>query len=62
MDNVLDRAEFGMSEGYVFGRGNVERAGRITYFPIYMLMFLRKKEVPEDLLYETDFSDLGDTE
>ncbi len=62
MDNVLDRAEFGMSEGYVFGRGNVERAGRTTYFPIYMLMFLRKKEVPDDLLYETDFSDLGDTE
>ena len=62
MDNVMDRAEFGIEEGLVFGRGNVERVGRVTYFPIYMLMFLQKKEVPKDLLFETDFSDLGDSE
>ena len=62
MDNVLNRAEFGIGEGFVFGKGNVERAGRLTYFPIYMLMFLRKKEVAEDQLFETDFSDLGNSE
>ena len=27
---------------------------------IYMLMFLQKKELPEEVLFETDFSDLGD--
>ena len=60
MDNVLDHAEYGIEEGYVFCGSNVERAGRLTYFPIYMLMFLQKKELPEEVLFEADFSDLGD--
>ena len=62
MDNVLNREEFGIGEGFVFGRGNVEQVGKVTCFPIYMLMFLRKEELPEDLSFETDFSDLGDSE
>ena len=60
MDNVLNQADFGIGEGYVFCGGNIEQAGNIVYFPIYMLMFLQKKELPEELLFETDFSDLGD--
>ena len=60
MDNVLNQTDYGVEEGYVFCNGNVETACRITYFPIYMLMFLQKKELPEEILFETDFSDLGD--
>ena len=60
MDNVLYRSDYGIEEGFVFCGGNVERADRITYFPIYMLMFLQKKELPDEILFETDFSDLGD--
>jgi len=60
MDNVLNRTEYGLEEGYVFCNGNVETVGKITYFPIYMLMFLQKKELPEEIPFETDFSDLGD--
>ena len=60
MDNVLNLADYGLEEGYVFCGGNVETAGRITYFPIYMLMCLQKKELPDEVLFETDFSDLGD--
>ena len=60
IDNVLNCAEYDVSEGYVFCGGNVEQSGRIIYFPIYMLMFLQKKELPEVVLFETDFSDLGD--
>ena len=60
MDNVLGHPDFGIEEGYVFCGGNVEARGRITYFPIYMLMFLKKKELTDEILFETDFSDLGD--
>ena len=60
MDNVLMQSNYGLEEGYVFCGGNVEQIGKITYFPIYMLMFLQKKELPDELLFETDFSDLGD--
>jgi hypothetical protein len=58
--NVLDLSDYSIGEGYVFCGSNVEPAGKITYFPIYMLMFLQKKELPEDILFETDFSDLQD--
>ena len=60
MDNVLNLADYGIEEGYVFCGGNVEQVGKITYFPIYMLMFLQKKELPEEIFFESNFSDLGD--
>ena len=60
MDNVLKQSDFGLAEGYVFCGGNVERADSVTYFPIYMLMFLEKMELPDEILLETDFSDLGE--
>jgi len=59
MDNVLDVTEYGISEGYVFCNGNVETVGKVTYFPIYMLMFLHKKELPKEILFTSDFSDLN---
>ncbi|MBR4749056.1 MAG: ATP-binding protein [Abditibacteriota bacterium] len=62
MNNVLEREEFGLDRGYVFCNGNTETAGRITYYPVYMLMFLQKKELPEEMVYDADFSDLGDRE
>lgn len=60
MDNVLYRSDYGIEEGYVFCGGNIEQIDKITYYPIYMLMFLQKKELPDVILFETDFSDLGD--
>ena len=60
MDNVLNLAEYGIDGGYVFCNGNIEVEGKITYFPIYMLMFLRKKELPKEILFNSDFSDLND--
>ncbi len=47
MDNVLGIPDYDIGEGYVFCGGNVEQTGRITYFPIYMLMFLQKEELPD---------------
>ena len=59
MDKVLNLAEYAMETGYVFCNGNVETIGKTVYFPIYMLMFLQKAELPDELLFPTDFSDLN---
>ena len=61
MDNVLNLTDYDIREGYVFCGGNVEQIDRVTYYPIYMLMFLQKKELSEEILFEADFSDLGDS-
>ena len=60
MDNVLSIAEYAIEEGYVFCNGDVENKGKVTYFPIYMLMFLQKSETPSEIVFNTDFSDLND--
>ena len=60
MDNVMNLTDYGIEEGYVFCNGNVESVGKVTYFPIYMLMFLHKKELPMEIMFDSDFSDLND--
>lgn len=60
MDNLLGLSEYRLEEGYVFCQGNVETDGKLTYFPIYMLMFLQKKEIPDTILFHSDFSDLNE--
>ena len=60
MDNLLKQSDFGIGEGYVFCHGNIETDGKLTYFPIYMLMFLQKKELPDMILFHSDFTDLND--
>ena len=60
MDNVLEMPEYTIDEGYVFCNGNIEMCGKITYYPIYMIMFLYKKELPNEILFHSDYSDLND--
>ena len=60
MDHMLNLTDYGIGEGYVFCNGNVEKIGKVSYFPIYMLMFLQKKELPDNVLFQSDFSDLND--
>ena len=60
MNNILDQPDYDLDAGYVFCGGNVEAVGKVTYFPIYMLMFLKRKEIPNVILFKSDFSDLND--
>jgi len=59
MNNVLQCPEYDIPEGYVFCNGNVEVRDRVIYYPVYLLMFLQKTEMPEETVYDTDFSDLN---
>ncbi len=40
LDNFMSIREYDIPSAFVFCRGNVSKAGRICYFPMYMLMFL----------------------
>ena len=44
MNNCLKNPEYKMEEGIVFAQGNVSKVGKVTYLPIYMVMFLEKDE------------------
>ena len=42
----------------VFYNGNVENREDITYFPIYMTMFLKKKSLNGPMIYKIDLDKL----
>jgi len=56
LSNVLANEQYGIPAAYVFHNGNVSSSGKITYYPIYMLMFLVKEKLPEDMIYRLDIS------
>ena len=51
LDNVLQKNNYDIKESIVFSNGNVEKKGKTTYLPIYMIMFLEEKNI--------DFADIS---
>lgn len=41
LDNVMSVEEYGIDEAYVFTNDNIKTKGKVTYLPIYMVMFLK---------------------
>ena len=58
LSQVMGNVDYAIPEAFVLHNGNVERAGRITYLPVYMTMFLWKKRLPDDMIYRIDLSGL----
>ena len=58
LDNVMENRDYAIPMAFVFQNDNVHVDGRIVYLPIYMLMFLQKKELPESMIYKLDLSGL----
>lgn len=56
LNNVLANADYAIPKAYVFHNGNVQQKDRITYYPIYMLMFIEKENEMQDMIYKPDFS------
>ena len=42
---IMQNENYQLNEAVVFSNSNVERNGKITYLPIYMLMFLEETEI-----------------
>ena len=57
LSNVMASGEYAIPQALVLCNGNVKVVGKVTYVPIYMLMFL-EKEVKVDVKYKIDLSDL----
>ena len=45
LDNVMAAHEYGIEEAYVFTNDNIKVNGKLTYFPIYMVMFLQDEPI-----------------
>ncbi|MDO5436249.1 MAG: AAA family ATPase [Clostridia bacterium] len=56
LSNVMANPDYAIPEAYVFHNGNVSTAGKVTYLPIYMLMFVERKKAEEKLVYKLDLS------
>ena len=41
LDNVMSVEECEIDEAYVFTNDNIKTKGKVTYLPIYMVMFLK---------------------
>ena len=59
LSNVLANPDYGICEAFVFCNDNVCVKGKITYLPVYMLMFLKKDVLPEKMVYKVDLKGLG---
>jgi len=44
LDNLMGISNYALDEAYIFGSSNIERDGDYTYFPIYMIDFLMKRD------------------
>ncbi len=54
LNNVLANTDYDIPYAYVFTNENLKCADRVTYYPIYMLMFLQKESLPADMIYRFD--------
>lgn len=45
LDNVMNTAKYGIDEAYVFTNDNIKSKGKMTYLPIYMIMFLKNEPI-----------------
>lgn len=57
LNNVM--TAYKLKHGLVFADCNISTSKGITYYPVYMLMFLKTKELPKNLIYKVDLSDLS---
>ena len=57
LNNILDCGEYSIHESVVLCNDNYTRSGKVTYAPIYMVMFIHKDPVI-DVTFSLDLSGL----
>ncbi|MDO4567139.1 MAG: ATP-binding protein, partial [Oscillospiraceae bacterium] len=58
LNNVLANEDYAIPAAYVFHNGNVSVSGKVTYMPVYMLMFIQREKAPAELIYKIDLDAL----
>ena len=54
LSNVMANVNYAIPTAYVFHNGNVSVSDKVVYYPIYMLMFVQKEKIEEDMVYRLD--------
>lgn len=54
LQKILYNEDWDINEGYVFCIGNIEIDGKTTYFPLYMIQFLKQVSLPDELVVNID--------
>lgn len=54
LTNVMQTEAYQIPQAIVLSNENVCVAGKIHYLPVYMTMFLKRTELPDDLVYKID--------
>ena len=57
LKNVMGNEEYAIQNAFVLTNENLKTKGKITYLPIYMMMFIKDFELP-NLVYKVDLSGL----
>lgn len=61
LSNILDCSGYSLEDAIVLNNGNLRKEGKILYAPVYMVMFLEKKnDAPS--FYKVDLSGLQTTD
>jgi hypothetical protein len=58
LNNVLGNKRYGIEQAFVFCNENVSVQEQIVYCPIYMIAFLKKHKIEEDIFYRIDLQGL----
>lgn len=58
MSNLMNNSDFNYKKGYVLSNQNIERNDKIIYLPIYMLMFIQRKQSDKKQIIDIDISHL----
>jgi len=59
LNNLLSCENYDIPEAMVFSNENVHQSDKVIYYPIYLVMFLEKEGISEDVIYKPDFSMLS---
>ena len=57
LKNVIENKDYEIEKAYVLYNENIKRVGNIVYLPIYLMMFIKNREI-ENLIWKIDLSSL----
>jgi hypothetical protein len=58
LNNVMRNERYGIEQAFVFCNENISVQEHIVYYPVYMIAFLKKTKIEEDIFYRIDLTGL----
>ena len=52
----MNNERYDIPKAYVFCNDNIKQTEKVTYYPIYMITFLEKEEIIQEMIYKPDLS------